>query len=1127
MASIVAEWEASYAPPAGFAAVPSVSASLQVPVANAGGASRNWLFAFVALRQPSGFTTSVTIGDDGGNFWEPVGIPGGSSSGQAGPVRVSVWRCVNAAAAANVYAAPDGLYESLAVRVVEVSGLLPYGAMLDGVTAYTTAITPGMSLVSDTPAAQVLFLSAIAVAAAETPSSGPGTGWTAITPVAASNGTDTSGDLTLCPYWQVSSSQQPADWVLATGAIAAAIITGTETAGTPPAAPSRNWPYTSLQIAFGGGAATPWDQLDWSDVTDRFRKLQSGRGKQYELDVVQAGTQNWSLANQDGALTPGNAASPYSPGVQVFTPIRLLAGWPPPPAAGIRIFVVARGFMERWPNQLTGARYQNMNAVSDDVWALLTTLQQTVARSTVLNDQPHAYWPCSDLAGATSAANLASGSSTPLQVAASKYGAGTATQTFGVTASGLDGDPGTSVWQQQNVPAAGNLGYALVYQPSDPPLLGGGITFDIWCEMDAAQVAAGKLGIITMARSRGVMIRLYVDAATGHVLVDRYDTSSGAVTTSTVLAESVLTGTWVYFALAADTTTWTAYVNAGSFAAVSGGSNLDESPWWVSFCGQADRIATGGFWNGKVAHPAVTPRKLSQSRLTARYYSMLTGFAGADTAAGRAERLLQDGQAPFPRLVPGTTDPAQSAPVVGAVDIGGQAVSQNVTNVVESDGGLMLVTGSGYIQLITREGGYNLPESWVLGEQPAQPLNARTSFSDGTGPWTASGGTIGQSQSWGWRGSASVTLTPSGTAPDPQLVSEAIPVTAGESYSFAPWCLISGAAWPVTAILAWYSDTAGTVPLSQDAGTVVTLAPGLPDQPPVTGRAPAGAVSMRLVIQMNGTPSGAVVLAADQTAGTTAYTEQPYLPDVTTGYDISQVFNDVTAMQLTSPVIETYQFTASASGSLFTAAGSALAAGQEVTLSGSGLPGGFSAAVTYYVVNPAGAGFQLAAAKSGTPITVTSSGSGTLTAVVKATGATIALTSPASIRQFGDQTLQQTAYLADTDTLTDMVNWILEVYGTPRTRVTQLTFDPASNPSLWPLVLSLEAGQAVRFLRRTGPGSGGTVQIDGQFQVMTVGHNVSPGAWQTRVTLVYYPGSVLTCDDTTRGVLNGTNPLGW
>lgn len=141
-----------------------------------------------------------------------------------------------------------------------------------------------------------------------------------------------------------------------------------------------------------------------------------------------------------------------------------------------------------------------------------------------------------------------------------------------------------------------------------------------------------------------------------------------------------------------------------------------------------------------------------------------------------------------------------------------------------------------------------------------------------------------------------------------------------------------------------------------------------------------------------------------------------------------------------------------------------------------------------------------------------------------ASGVTVTLVNQASLSAYGDLTLQQTSYLTDPAVVTDQANWIANQYGQPGTRISQLTLDPAANPALWPVVLGMETGQVAQCNLRL---AGTRLEVNGQFQIMTVAPSMSPGSWRTAVTLVPYLGNVLTADDTTRGVLGAGNPLGW
>jgi hypothetical protein len=83
-----------------------------------------------------------------------------------------------------------------------------------------------------------------------------------------------------------------------------------------------------------------------------------------------------------------------------------------------------------------------------------------------------------------------------------------------------------------------------------------------------------------------------------------------------------------------------------------------------------------------------------------------------------------------------------------------------------------------------------------------------------------------------------------------------------------------------------------------------------------------------------------------------------------------------------NPVGVSFAFTATSGSAVFDYTGATFNANQPVTVgvsAGGTLPAPLSAGVTYYVVNPGTDVFSLATSSGGTPITVTSAGSGTFT----------------------------------------------------------------------------------------------------------------------------------------------------
>jgi hypothetical protein len=98
-----------------------------------------------------------------------------------------------------------------------------------------------------------------------------------------------------------------------------------------PAVPNPNWPTLFAEALFGGNpyygpAATPY----YTDLAARlYRQWSVRRGKQFELDTVQAAEWRGAWTNKDGALDPSNLAGPFSPGVVPFRGYRMRAQHPP------------------------------------------------------------------------------------------------------------------------------------------------------------------------------------------------------------------------------------------------------------------------------------------------------------------------------------------------------------------------------------------------------------------------------------------------------------------------------------------------------------------------------------------------------------------------------------------------------------------------------------------------------------------------------------------------------------------------------------------------------------------------------------------------------------------------------
>lgn len=122
-----------------------------------------------------------------------------------------------------------------------------------------------------------------------------------------------------------------------------AALYGSQTYGPSVAPPlTIDGPVYTVEISFLSGTAGTF-QLDISQLDvgtlgqpysstsfqaiDGVRDIAITRGRQDELQTVQAGTADVTFDNRDGSLSPGNPASPYAPNVLPMRRMRISATW--------------------------------------------------------------------------------------------------------------------------------------------------------------------------------------------------------------------------------------------------------------------------------------------------------------------------------------------------------------------------------------------------------------------------------------------------------------------------------------------------------------------------------------------------------------------------------------------------------------------------------------------------------------------------------------------------------------------------------------------------------------------------------------------------------------------------------
>lgn len=149
------------------------------------------------------------------------------------------------------------------------------------------------------------------------------------------------------PYYRIADRTSP---TLTTGLD---LLTGTNTI---PAF------VCELALGFNPGDASPV----YTDVSAYLRSFHLTRGRQYELNQMQAGTCDIVLKNLDRRFDPTYSSSPYYPYLRPMVPVRISAVFQ---ATTYRLFT---GYVERFPQNRTGPTYAETQIQAVDGFELLT-----------------------------------------------------------------------------------------------------------------------------------------------------------------------------------------------------------------------------------------------------------------------------------------------------------------------------------------------------------------------------------------------------------------------------------------------------------------------------------------------------------------------------------------------------------------------------------------------------------------------------------------------------------------------------------------------------------------------------------------------------------------------------------
>ena len=131
-------------------------------------------------------------------------------------------------------------------------------------------------------------------------------------------------------------------------------------------------PQITVRIAFG---SNPLDTPVWTDVSSYVRAISMQRGRQRELDRIEAGTAHLTLSNQDGRFDPTNSSSPYWPNVKPARRINIRATW-----AGTT-YDLFTGYIENWPPDYPNSQDSTVEIAAVDAFKFFATKKISLSRN--------------------------------------------------------------------------------------------------------------------------------------------------------------------------------------------------------------------------------------------------------------------------------------------------------------------------------------------------------------------------------------------------------------------------------------------------------------------------------------------------------------------------------------------------------------------------------------------------------------------------------------------------------------------------------------------------------------------------------------------------------------------------
>lgn len=681
----------------------------------------------------------------------------------------------------------------------------------------------------------------------------------------------------------------------------------------------------------------------WNAISTTFAAVSGAVGAQIIIQMVGTPTTSQTMFVDEAALVWGS--SPVQTGlIRLNTPVRVTAWW-----EGIQ-YPIGFGYVERWPQDWPDMpQWGFSKMVAVDAFGAMSSCQMpSCVQGEVLEDNPYAYFPLNEqystaVNGATGAVPFYFGSAYYVPVdsnglIAINYAPGnnrTGTYNDGLSAAintglaiNLLGDENTGMGAQAySAQASNEHGPGMTYVDSGLPNgAGQGACYEFWFLYPSENTAfnCNLLATYGIASAyaftggvNGLIFFVYLSTAVFnganytnvnfvgnnmetaaitfildqddpvHIVMNILPTTGGAVNSQVNLY--INSEAWAFIDITAPVTMKA--VNAGPSRYSYDGADFDSS-----FTYQA--------YNYTIAHLAVYDYQLSTSRIFDHYQAGLFGWAGV-TPGYRIAQIMTWGGIGLKRagVVWQGAAGSEVTQISEAYQLSGQSVSDAVSAVTQSEGGIIFTTGNGSVTYLQRWARYNEPSSFTFGDNASAtngPLNMQSIFtSNFNADWTGTNSTLSVSTVKTYSAAFSLLMTPNGSSTIVSATSGKFLVYANNSYQGFAWLNSTSGSSNLTLGIAWYNSSGSL--LSTSTSSTFSSTAGIWQAYQFTATAPTGATQGTLIISEGGTPAGTATVYVSYAAAYEQSVEIPYLATMGADFDNTNLYNEVTAIQNRGP----------------------------------------------------------------------------------------------------------------------------------------------------------------------------------------------------------------------------------